>query len=198
MKLWWLLGLSSITTMIAALPSAAMAGAQPIKDESGKTIAVVVVCDSCQSSDGSHKQCYTGVEHGWLNGVPCGKCMVDENAGRPLGYAYDLHLTGKLVGADGAPLKQRFVKLFLSNSWTVRTRTGDDGVYRLMLGATQDRKAKKPLVVDLGTQTDTSKATADYALYFLPDGYKPCPPEAATSEKPKAPASTGKHKASKK
>ncbi len=197
MKLWWLLGLSMITTA-AALPSGARAGTQPIKDENGKTLGVVVACDSCQSSDGSKKQCYTGVEHGWLNGVPCGKCMVDENAGQPLGYAYDLHLTGKLVDAAGAPLKQRFVKLYLANGWTVRTRTGDDGTYRLMLGATQDRKTKKPLLVDLGSQVDASKATADYALYFLPENYKACPPEAAKSEKPKATAGTGKRKSTKK
>ncbi len=195
MKPWWLLGLSSIA-ITAALP--ALAGTKPLKDESGKTFAVVVVCDSCQSSGDSKKQCFTGVENGWLNGEPCGKCLVNENAGRPLGYSYDLHLTGKIVGADGAPLKQRFVKLYLSNTWTVRSRTGDDGVFRLMLGATQDRKTKKPLVVDLGTQTDTSKATVDYALYLLPDGYNACPPEAATVEKPKPAAGKGKRKASKK
>ncbi len=198
MELWRVLGLSIVTT-VAGLPALAAAGTQPIKDQSGKTLAVVVACDSCQSSEASKKQCHTGVEHGWLNGAPCGKCMLDENAGQPLGYPYDLHLTGKLVDADGSPLKQRFVKLYLSNGWTVRTRTGDDGVYRLMLGATQDRKGKKPLVVDLGSQVDVGgKAAADYALYFLPEAYKPCPPDAAKSETPKAATGKGKRKATKK
>ncbi len=196
MKLWWLLGLCTMTMI--AVPRSTNAGTQPVKDASGKTIAVVVTCDSCQSRDASKKGCSSGVEHGWLNGVPCGRCMLDENAGQPLGYAYDLHLTGKLANADGAPSKQRFVKLYLSNGWTVRTRTSDDGAFRLMLGATQDRKTKKPLVVDLGTQVDASNATADYALYFLPDNYKPCPPDAATSEKPKVAPATRKNKPAKK
>lgn len=184
MKLWWMIGLSIIA---AAAATRAQADVQPVKDKDGNTLALVVVCDSCQSPGG--KQCHTGVQHGWLNGNPCGECLLNANAATPLVYPYDLHLTGKLVDGAGAARKQRFVKMFLPNRWTVRTRTADDGVFRLMLGATQTRKSKQPVVMDLGTRADAMKGTDDYSIYLLPASYNPCPPEAATAEGTKQPHS---------
>ena len=179
MKLGRMVGLT-IMVMAAATQAMAAGNAQPVKDPDGKTLAVVVSCDSCQSaSDGSTKQCHSGVEEGWLNGTPCGKCMLSENAGKPVPYPYDLHFTGKLVDDSGNPMKGRFLKLFLANGWTVRTRTSDQGVFRLMLGATEDRKSKQPLVTDLGTQRDLSTGTEYYALFLLPESYKPCAAQAA-------------------
>jgi hypothetical protein len=178
MKLWWMVGLNIIVVTVATRVIAAE-NTQRIKDPDGNTVGLVVICSSCQSSDGSAKHCQTGVQQGWLNGKPCGKCMLVENAGQPLRCAYDLHFTGKLVDNAGAPRKERFVRMFLPNGWTVRTRTGDDGGFRLMTGATENRKSKNPVVVDLGTRMDTKPGTEDYSFYVLPESYKPCPPEAA-------------------
>ena len=194
MKLWWIVGLSIMTVTVATRALAA-GGTQPIKDPDGKTFAQVVVCDSCQSTtDGSKKHCDTGIEDGWLNGNPCGKCMLSENVGRFVNYPYDLHFSGKLVDAAGAPVKTRFVKLFLVNGWTVRTRTGDDGVFRMSLGATQNRKSQKPLVFDLGTFVDSAKRTEYYALYFMPESYKSCPEAVRPAPKAQPAAPKGKGK----
>ena len=190
MKLWWMVGLNIIAVTVATRVIAAE-NTQPIKDPDGNTVGLVVIWSSCQSSDGSAKQCQTGVQQGWLNGKPCGKCMLVENAGQTLRYAYDLHFTGKLVDNAGAPRKERFVRMFLPNGWTVRTRTGDDGGFRLMLGATESRKSKSPVVVDLGTRVDAKPGTEDYSFYVLPESYKPCPPEAATPAARKRPQAAG-------
>ena len=179
MKLWWMVGLNIVAVAVATRVIAAE-NTQLIKDPDGNTVGLLVICSSCQSSDGSAKQCQTGVQQGWLNGKPCGKCMLVENAGQALHHAYDLHFIGKLADNAGTPRKERFVRLFLPNGWTVRTRTADDGSFRLMLGATESRKSKNPVVVDLGTRVDAKPGTEDYSFYALPEPYKPCPPEAAT------------------
>ncbi len=178
MKVRWIIGLSIIATL-AATRALAAGGVQPVKDRDGNTLALVITCDSCRSAGGSAKSCQTGAQEGWLDGNPCGKCLLTENVKVPLGYPYDLHLTGKLVDDAGAPRKDRFVKMYLPNGWTVRSRTTADGVFRLMLGATLERKSKQPLVVDLGTRADAMKGPEDYSIYLLPESYKPCPPEAA-------------------
>ena len=49
---------------------------------------------------------------------------------------------GHLKDENGQPLKGNFVRLYLPNTWTVRTRTDDDGLFRLLLGATAERKGK--------------------------------------------------------
>jgi hypothetical protein len=178
MKLWWMVGLNIVAVAVATRVIAAE-NTQLIKDPDGNTVGLVVICSSCRSSDGSAKQCQTGVQDGWLNGKPCGKCMLVENAGQGLHHAYDLHFAGKLVDNAGAPRKDRFVRLFLPNGWSVRTRTSDDGDFRLMLGATETRKSKVPVVVDLGTRADAKPGTEDYSFYALPESYKACAPEAA-------------------
>jgi hypothetical protein len=179
MKPWWMVGLSIVAVMVATHVVVAE-NTQLIKDPDGNAVGLLVICSSCQASVGSAKQCQTGVQQGWLNGKPCGKCMLVANAGQTLHHAYDLHFAGKLVDDAGAPRKERFVRMFLANGWTVRTRTGDDGGFRLMLGATESRKSKNPIVVDLGTRVDANAGTEDYSFYVLPESYKPCPPQVAT------------------
>lgn len=102
--------------------------------------------------------------------------MITENYGAHFAYPYDLHFRGKLVDAQGQPIKNRFVKVFMANGWSIRTKTSDDGTYRLMLGATAERKSSTPLVVDLGTRLDAPEQNKEYyAMFVLPDGYKACP-----------------------
>jgi hypothetical protein len=197
MKLWRIVGLS-IIAVTAATQVMAAENMQPIKDPDGNSLGVVVICTSCRSSDSSAKGCHTGVQQGWLSGKPCGKCMLAENAGQTPRYAYDLHFTGKLVDDAGAPRKERFVRVFLPNGWTVRSRTAADGSFRLMLGATESRKSKNPVVVDLGTRVDAKQGTDDYSLYFLAESYKACPPEAATPAARKGPQPAGHGAKSKK
>jgi hypothetical protein len=88
-----------------------------------------------------------------------------------------LLFTGELVDEKGEPVKQRFVKVFIANGWSIRTRTSDEGKYRLMLGAIGERKSSTPLAIDLGKRVDTTSDDSPYyAMYLLPPGYTPCPP----------------------
>jgi hypothetical protein len=161
----------------------------PIKSSDGETLAVLVQCNNCSTRSAGSKKCHTGVEEGYLNGQACGKCMITENFGARLAYPFDLHLIGKLVDAQGQPIKDRFVKVFMANGWNIRTRTSDAGTYRLMLGATVERKSTTPLVIDLGTRVDSPQENKEfYAMFLLPNDYKPCP---AAHPEPK------KHKAKK-
>jgi len=184
----------TIVTLATALSRAA-ADILPVRDEDGNTLAVVVVCSECQSPT-TAKTCAGGTEHGWLDGKPCGQCLLQQNAVATMTYPYDLHFTGTLVDATGAPLKNRFVKLFMANGWSVKTRTSESGTFRLMLGATLTRKSKTPLVTDLGKRLDTRPADdAQYALFFLPAHFTPCPPGA---DKPPAKTPAGKKTKSRK
>ncbi len=163
--------------LVSLLPVAAEAAQQAIKDpKGGKILAVIVDCDACQNPK-KGSGCASGVEAGFHDGKPCGQCLLDANFPTRMLYPYDIHITGRLQGEDGKPLGGRFVKLFLPNTWTVRTKTMDDGFFRLMLGATQPR-AGDALVVDLGVRKMPAKADAPhYALYMLPEAYKPCEPK---------------------
>jgi hypothetical protein len=172
--------------MLSATVALAASTEQPIKDVDGRVMAVLVVCNDCRGSTES-KKCHDGADRGFVGGKPCGQCLVKENAGTKFDYPYDLHFNGKLTDDGGNPVKDRFVKVFLANGWSVRTRTGDDGSYRLMLGAIGDRKSKDPMVTDVGTRVDSQKEHAEnFSLYLLPEGYKPCTPEDAAAPKPKA------------
>jgi len=164
-----------------------------IKDpDGGGTLAVIMLCNDCKSGKG--KDCSTGAEEGWFNDVPCGKCLLDSNFRSLLRYPYDLQITGTLVGADGQPIKDHFVQVFLPNGWTVKGRTSELGRFRLLLGATGDRKGKQPVITDIGTRVDTKKGTDPYALFLLPPSYKPCPPDAAKAAPPKAKHGTAANK----
>jgi hypothetical protein len=179
MQKWLLMGIvvSLLATSIAQAENAP--DVQPIKSPDGTTLGLIVQCNTCAAPAGNAKKCHTGCEQGYLNGQPCGKCLIDANYGAPLSYPFDLHLTGILVDADGNPIKDRFVKVFMANGWNLRTRTGDDGAYRLMLGATAARKSNAPLVINLGTRVDSPKDNKDYfAMFLLPETYKACPASA--------------------
>ena len=158
-------------SLACALP--AHATSDVVKDPDGNTLAVVIDCNSCQDS-AKGKNCQTGVDAGFNDGKPCGKCLLDANFPTRIAYGYDLQFLGYLKDENGQPLKGKFVRLYLPNTWTVRTRTLDDGLFRLLLGATTERKGKG-LVIKLGDRTmrKDSKA-AEYALYMLPPDYKPC------------------------
>jgi hypothetical protein len=184
----WLLMVGALGLMVAGpvVRAENMPDVQPIKDPDGTTLAVLVQCNSCSSASGSSKKCQTGAEEGYLDGQPCGKCMITENYGARFAYPYDLHFKGKLVDVQGQPIKNRFVKVFLANGWSIRTRTSDEGMYRVMLGATADRKGTTPLVVDLGTRVDAPQQNKEfYAMFLLPDGYKACPAAAKPQQKSK-------------
>jgi hypothetical protein len=184
MKLLWIAALSMMVVS-AAGHAAPPPDEQLIKDPDGGTpLAVLTVCNDCRSGEG--KSCYSGAEQGWLNGKPCGKCLIDSNYGVLLRYPYDLHITGTLTDPEGTPVKSRLVQVFLPSGWTVRGRTSEQGTFRLMLGATAERKSKQPLVTNLGTRIDTEKGKDPYyALFLLPVSYKPCPATAVKSQEAK-------------
>ena len=144
-----------------------------VKDPDGKTMAVILDCNSCQDPS-TGKNCESGVENGYYDGKPCGKCLLDANFPTRIPYAYDLQFLGTLKDESGQPLKGRFVRMYLPNTWTVRTRTMDDGLFRLLLGATVERKGKG-LVIKVGDRTmNKDSKLAEYSLFMLPPDYKPC------------------------
>jgi len=189
MKGLWVIAVTiGLATTLAGPTSASET---KIKDKDGTTLAVLVVCNSCRSGGGDAKKCHSGVEDGWNDGHPCGTCLLKANPNTRFTYPYDLHITGKLFDPAGAPVKNHFVKTFLANGWGVRTRSIDDGSFRLTLGAIAERKSNAPLQIDVGTQVESrSDKEGQYAIYMLPDGYTPCPDSAAPkpeeAEKPKA------------
>jgi hypothetical protein len=165
--------MGTFALLMVGLALPAYASSIPVNDPDGKTLAVVLDCNSCQDP-ATGKNCTTGVESGFHDGKPCGKCLLDANFPTRIPYPYDLQFLGYLKDETGQPLKGRFVRMFLPNTWTVRTRTVDDGLFRLLLGATAERKGKG-LVVKLGDHTMLKDSTApEYALYMLPPDYKPC------------------------
>jgi hypothetical protein len=186
----WLLMVVAVLALVTATPLAQAENAadvEPVKSPDGVTLGLLVQCNSCVSATGESKKCHTGVEEGYLDGQPCGKCMITENYGAAFSYPYDLHFIGKLVDAQGQPVKDRFVKVFMANGWNIRSRTAQDGGFRLMLGATAERKSSTPLVVNLGTRVDSPKGNKDYyAMFLLPDGYKACAANKPGPQKPRA------------
>lgn len=157
--------------LVSAL--SAVAAEDKVVDPSGKVIGIILDCNSC-ADPANGKDCTGGVQEGFHAGKPCGQCLITANFGTKLLYPYDLQITGTLTQPDGTALAEEFVRLFLPNTWTVRTRTVENGFYRLLLGATEDRKGEM-LKVDLGTRSRPKVAeAADYAFYMLPENYKPC------------------------
>lgn len=140
----------------------------------GKNIGLILDCNSCKSPE-EGADCQSGVQEGFHAGKRCGDCLMTANYGTRLLYPYDLYFSGILQQPGGEPLADEFVRLYLPNTWTVRTRTTDKGFFRLVLGATQEREGSQ-VEVDLGTKTRKKVAdAADYALYMVPKDYKPCP-----------------------
>lgn len=166
----WMKFIALIVSMV--LPAVALAKSQVLKDPEGKTIAVVMNCNSCKGEKGA--QCLTGVDDGFDGDAACGQCALKSNHGTRINYAYDVLIMGTLKDEKGEPVRGRFVKLFLPNTWTVRTRTGDDGLFRLLLGATVERKGK-PITLQLGDLKTPKDSKAEYyALFMLPENHKPC------------------------
>ena len=181
MKVWGVLALA--LTMAGSVGAASLGDAHVVQDATGKTLAVVVVCSDCRDAQAPNN-CHSGIEEGWLDGKACGRCLVDANANTRFQYSQDLHFTGKLIDGAGRPVKDRFVKLSMANGWAVRTRTSDEGTFRLLLGPTEKRTSKSPVVTDLGVRVDLAKSNGpDYAILMLPESYKPC---AAPTAKPPA------------
>lgn len=169
--------LTGLLLLTLACATPALGASDLVKDPDGNTLAVVIDCNSC--TDGKGKSCTGGVESGFFEGKPCGKCLLEANFPTRIPYPYDLQFIGTLKDENGEPLKGRFVRLYLPNTWTVRTRTLDDGLFRLLLGATVERKGKG-LVIKLGDRMmRKDSASAEYALFMLPPDYKPCTADAA-------------------
>jgi hypothetical protein len=166
-----LMGAFALLVVATALPVGATTDL--VKDPEGNVLAVVVDCNTCQDP-AKGKSCETGAENGFSDGKPCGKCLLDANFPTRIPYPYDLQFTGYLKDENGQPMKGKFVRLYLPNTWTVRTRTTDDGMFRLLLGATVERKGKAQ-VIQLGNRVmpKDSKA-AEYAMFMLPENFKPC------------------------
>ncbi len=147
----------------------------PVKDKDGKTYALIVLCNDCRTP--SEQRCFDGAEEGFWKGKSCGKCLLRANGGRLVEVPYDVHVTGVLTDEQGNPRKERFVKLFMQNGWGHRTRTFDDGRFRIIMGATVERKAKEPLIVDVGRLIDQQKDNKDlyFAFYYMSPDFQPCP-----------------------
>ncbi len=193
MKLWGIATLSLILATSVA-QAATTPDVVPVKDADGNTWAAVVTCTDCPTT-AAKKTCHSGVEGGWCKGQPCGKCLVSENAGTKFHYPYDLQVVGTLVDNSGKPVKERFVKMFMANGWNVRTKTSEDGRFRLVMGAMDERKSQAPLVIDIGERVDPKDASKEhYALFFMPESFKPCTAEVPESdgEKPPTKKATGK------
>jgi hypothetical protein len=169
--------LSILVFLISFVPVVAQAKQDLVKDPKGKTLAIILDCNSCKAEQG--KDCQGGRESGYSDGADCGQCLLEANFGTRIGYPYDLHIVGKLKDEAGKPLANRFVQVSLPNTWRIRTRTLDDGAFRLMLGATLPKaKSDDLIVVDLGTRTMSSSGDAtQYSFFMLQDGHKPCAKE---------------------
>ena len=187
MKRYGSVGMGLVVATMATQVHAA-GQVQPVKDPDGNTLAVVVSCDSCKTgSEATGTSCASGAEEGWLDGKPCGKCMLGANAQQPFTYAYDIHIVGKLVDEAGNPIKERFVKMFTPLGWSMRSRTADDGTFHFIMGATAERKSQSPVLSDVGAHADTAKGTPYYTFFLLPESYQQCS-AAPAAPAPKNPA----------
>ena len=164
-----------VVVALAVALSAAVAEAKisvsdsnKVKDSEGNVYAVVIDCPLPDPT-------YGGAEEGTIGPDRCGQCLVEANWGAPLKYPYDLHIRGTMVDETGKPLKGKMLQFFLPNGWTVKTRTADNGYFRILLGATDERKSKDPLMTDIGTKKMRSDTKADYyAMFLMPENFKPC------------------------
>ncbi len=166
-------GLAVALTAVAAEAKIAVSESKTVKDSEGNVYAVIVDCPQPDPT-------YGGAEEGTIGPDRCGECLIQANWGAALKYPYDLLVKGTLVDEGGKPLKGKMIQFFLPNGWTVKTRSADNGFFRIILGAIGERKGKDALTTDIGTikMRSDSKA-AYYALYMMPENFKPC------AEKPK-------------
>ena len=159
--------------MMVATASSALAFTateqQRITNTDGSTIALIVTCDA----------------NGQLDGQACGQCLMDANFGYRASHPFDLQLIGHIKDPSGQPLKGQFVKIVEPNGWAFTTRTSDDGLFRMLMGATLDRTTKGPVTKDLGTFTTVAKSGKEgaFAFYILPEQFKACAPPKAKKKK---------------
>ena len=162
-----------ISLVLLSVAQAAWASQDLVKDPDGKTLAILLDCNECKEPK-DEATCESGVEDGFRDGHRCGKCLLKANFGTRIAHAYDLSFVGYLKDKDGQPVKGRFVRILMPNTWTVRTRTTTDGMFRLMLGATLERQQKKPVTIDLGVRTVSPDQKSPYSMYLLPEDHKSC------------------------
>ena len=176
MKMWW-------SVAIGAAALASVSHATPLnnevllKDGDGKVLAVAVLCNECQTNPtDSSKTCHSGAVDGYLDGKPCGSCLLESNWGVLIRYPRDLSVIGRLVKDNGEPAKKHYVKMFLPNGWSVRTQTREDGHFRMNMGATAEREKGDPLVIDIGEWSDSEHSGENqFSIYLMPASYNPCP-----------------------
>jgi hypothetical protein len=168
--------ISRITAVILLLFVAAPAiGMQDVlRDPEGQALALIVDCSSCQEA-GEAAACQSGVENGFHEGLPCGRCLIDANFGKRISLPYNSIILGRLKDENGKPVAKKFVRVSLPNSWGVRTRTREDGSFVVRLGPTVDSKSKTLVKVDLGDRTVRGGDTTEmYFLFMLPPEHEAC------------------------
>jgi len=148
-----------------------------------------VIVDCLQSDSGKVQgkdaAAYGGSEESVIGADHCGKCLIDANWGTFLRYPYDLHIKGTLLDDGGKPVENMMVEFFLPNGWTIKTRTSKTGYFRILMGATEERLSKEPLVLDVGTRRMKKGSKMPYyAIYMMPDPFKPCAVEAQKKPAP--------------
>lgn len=191
----------ALAMWFTAVGSPVLGRQDAVKAPDGKQVAVLLDCSSCRDAKAKGKECESGVDSGFHAGVGCGQCLLKANYGHGIATQYPLHFYGHLNGADGKPLEGKFVRLFMPNTWSIRTRTGKDGLFVMRMGATlppepsaaapakvkvkKEKKAKVPklggakprprIVMDLGTRVMTeANESGSYSLFLMPSSYKPC------------------------
>lgn len=165
-------GLALALSAMAAEAKISVSDSKKVKDGEGNIYAVVLDCPQPDPT-------YGGSEDGTIGPDRCGQCLIEANWGAAMKYPYDVVIKGTMVDEAGKPLKGRMLQFFLPNGWTVKTRTADNGFFRIILGAIGDRKSKDPLTTDIGTvKMRNDNKAAYYAMYLLPDNFKPCAPKA--------------------
>ena len=175
-------GLVVMLSAVAAEAKMTISESNKVKDTDGTVYAVVV---DCPQSDPT----YGGSEDGTLGPDRCGQCLVESNWGTTLKYPYDLIIKGTMLDENGQPLKNQMIHFFLPNGWTVKTRSSETGFFRILLGATAERKGSDPLQADIGTKKTHKDSKAPfYAMYLMPDNFKPCAEKPKAKAKPAAPA----------
>ena len=172
-------GLAVALSAVVAEAKIAVSESNKVKDSEGNVYAVVIDCPQSDPTFG-------GAEDGTIGPDRCGECLVEANWGTMLKYPYDLLIKGTMVDGAGQPVKSQMIHFFLPNGWTVKTRSADNGFFRILLGATGERKSKEPLTTDIGTKKIHKDSKAPfYAMYLMPENFKPC------AEKPKGKPAAG-------
>jgi hypothetical protein len=173
MKMWWSVAIGA-ALLASASHAAPLNNEIVLKDGDDRVLAVAVLCNECQTTS-ADKSCHEGAIDGYLNGKPCGSCLLESNWGVLIRYPRDLSVVGRLMKDDGQPAKKHYVKMFLPNGWSVRTQTREDGNFRMNMGATAEREKGDPLVIDIGERVDRVHSGEDqFSIYLMPAAYNPC------------------------